>query len=330
MPANLTPQYNKAELELRSLSSPSERLEKLREMLRLVPKHKGTEKLQADLKQKIRLVREELESGAHGPRKSGISHRVPHEGAGQVVLVGPPNSGKSALVAALTHARPEVAVYPFTTRTPQPGMMPWQDVAVQLVDLPPITAEVMESWLPSVVRAADLAWLVIDLADDDTLEAASAVVARLESAHTSLVGELPHDDPDESTQHVQTLLVANKLDAEGASDRLELVLELFGPRFPVLAVSAQVKEGLEILTARTYDSLQVIRIYTKVPGKPADRTHPFTLPAGSTVEDLARAVHRDVADRLKFAKIWGEGVYDGQSVRRDHPLHDADVVELHA
>jgi ribosome-interacting GTPase 1 len=329
MPANLPPQYVKAEHELRNLTSPAERLEKLREMLRLVPKHKGTEKLQAELKQKISQAREEVEAGKHGPKKSGLSYRVPREGAGQVVLVGPPNAGKSALVAALTHARPEVAAYPFTTRLPQPGMMPWKDVAVQLVDLPPITAEAMEPWLPSIVRAADAAWLVLDLADDETLDATEAVLNRLAAVHTELVGELPHDVEDESVQHVKTLMVANKLDAPGARDRLELARELFGSRFPLQAVSAQTGEGLETLAGATYDLLQVIRIYTKVPGKPADRAHPFTLPVGSTVEDLARAVHRDLAERLKFAKVWGTGVFDGQAVRRDHPLHDADVVELH-
>jgi ribosome-interacting GTPase 1 len=332
MPANLPPQYSKAEHELRNLSAPADRLEKLREMLRLVPKHKGTEKLQAELKQKIRHAREEVDGTrqGHGAKKTGLSHRVPHEGAGQVVLVGPPNAGKSALVAALTHAHPEVAAYPFTTRVPQPGMMPWNDVAVQLVDLPPITADVMEPWLPSIVRAAHAAWLVLDLADDDALDATEAVLARLAGVHTELVGELPFDADDESIQHVKTLLVANKLDAPGAGDRLELATELFGGRYPILAVSAQRGDGLETLAAETYDLLQVIRIYTKVPGKPADRAHPFTLPVGSTIEDLARAVHRDLAERLKFAKVWGTGVFDGQAVRRDHPLHDADVVELHA
>jgi ribosome-interacting GTPase 1 len=329
MPANLPPQYSKAEHELRSLTSPAERLEKLREMYRLIPKHKGTERLQAELKQKISRAREEAEAGGRQARRGGVSYRVPHEGAGQTVLLGPPNAGKSALLAALTHAHPEVAAYPFTTRVPQPGMMPWRDVQVQLVDLPPITADVMEPWLPSIVRSADAAWLVVDLADDDTLDATQAVIDRLAAVHTELVGTLPFDQDNEAIQHVRTLVVANKRDAPDASDRLELVRDGFGPRFPIVAVSAATGEGLESLAEQAYDLLQVIRIFTKVPGKPVDRTHPYTLPIGSTVEDLARAVHRDLADRLKFARVWGTGVFDGQTVKRDHALHDGDLVELH-
>src|SRR5208282_3602888 len=133
MPANLPPQYHKAEYEFRDASTPGERLEKLREMYRLLPKHKGTGK------------------------KVGVSYRVPHEGAGQIALVGSPNAGKSALLASLTHAHPEVAAYPFTTRTPQPGIMMWQDVPVQLVDLPPISLEFLEPWVPSIIRSTDAA-----------------------------------------------------------------------------------------------------------------------------------------------------------------------------
>src|SRR3954453_10593164 len=167
MPANLPPQYSKAEEEFRRASAPEERLDKLREMFRLLPKHKGTEKLQAELKQKISRAREDLDGAKAKGRAGGVSHRVVREGAGQVALVGPPNAGKSALLAALTAARPEVAAYPFTTRTPQLGMMTWEDVAVQLVDLPAIAPEFLEPWVPGVVRAADAALLVVDLGDDD-------------------------------------------------------------------------------------------------------------------------------------------------------------------
>jgi len=330
MPANLPPQYGKAEEEFRRASTPAERLEKLREMFRLLPKHKGTEKLQADLKQKISRTRDELEGAKAGSKKGGISHRVPREGAGQVALVGAPNVGKSALLAALTNAHPEVAAYPFTTRAPQPGMMAWKDVFVQLVDLPPIMPDFMEAWVPSLIRSADAALLVVDLADDDSLDATEAALARLAEVHTELVGELPFDVEDEATQHVKTLLVANKSDAPGARDRLELVREWFGTRFPILPTSAQQGIGLDDLRSRAYDLLGVIRIYTKVPGKPADMTRPFTVPAGSTILDLAREVHRDLEQSLKYAKVWGTGVFEGQTVRRDHELHDADVVELHA
>lgn len=328
MPANLPPQYSKAEDEYRHAATPAERLEKLREMFRLLPKHKGTEKLQSDLKQKISRARDEIE-GAKTARKGAPSHRVPHEGAGQVVLVGPPNAGKSALLAALTSAHPEVAPYPFTTRAPYPGMMAWHDVAVQLVDLPPISNDYMEAWVPSVVRSADAALLVVDLESDDLIDAAEAALARLALVHTELVGTLPYDVEDEAVRHVKTLLVANKADAEGAADRLAILGEWAGDRFPVLAVAARTGQGLDDLRRGSYDLLGVVRVYTKVPGKPADRSRPFTLPIGGTVLDLAREVHRDFEHALKFARVWGEGVFEGQTVKRDHELHDADVVELH-
>jgi ribosome-interacting GTPase 1 len=331
MPANLPPQYLKVELEYRALARPADRLEKLRELYRLLPKHKGTEKLQSDLKQKMSRLRDEMEAAAPGgARKHGASHRLPHEGAGRVVLVGPPNSGKSAILASLTNARPEVAAYPFTTRAPQPGMLDFEGVSVQLVDLPAISSDFLEPWVPGMVRSADAAVLVADLAGDDVAEGIEATLGRLAEGRVELVGELPFDDDDETTRHVKTVMAATKLDAPGAGDRLEVVREWFGMRFPVIPVSVESGEGLESLREAAYHSLGLLRIYTKVPGRPVDRTKPFTVPIGSTVIDLAREIHRDFESSLKFARIWGSGVFDGQSVKRDHELHDGDIVELHA
>ena len=331
MPANLPPQYLKLEAEFRQATKPEERLDKLRELYRLLPKHKGTEKLQSDLKQKMSELRDDLEEGRKpGGKKSGLSRRVPREGAGQVVLVGPPNSGKSALLASLTNAKPEIAAYPFTTRNAQPGIMMWEDVPVQLVDLPPIAADFFESWVPSVIRAADAAILTADLADDDFADALEAALALLAERHVVLVNELPYVDLDESTRHLKTLLVAVKLDVDQARDRLAILEEWFAPRFPVVACSPQTGEGLETLRRATYDLLGVIRIYTKGPGKPIDRTRPFTLPIGASVLDLARQVHKDLEHSLKFARVWSGVGSEPRTVKRDHELRDADVVELHA
>jgi len=330
MPANLPPQYSKAEEEYRKATSPADRLDRLRVMFRLLPKHKGTEKLQSDLKQKISRAKDDLEGAKPGSKGPGVSHRVPREGAGQVVLVGPPNAGKSALLAAVTNARPEVAAYPYTTRAPQPGMMPWEDVRVQLVDLPPVDAGYMEPWVPGLVRSADAALLVVDLGDDDAADAVEAVLERLVRARTELVGDLPFDIEDETIQHVRTVMIAGKADADGADGRLDVIREWFGGRFPIVPVSAEAGLGLDELRSAAYDSLGVIRIYTKVPGKPADRGRPFTLAIGSVVADLAREVHRDLEGTLKHARVWGSGTFEGQTVKRDHDLRDGDVVELHA
>lgn len=330
MPANLTPQYSKAEEEYKRATTPAERLDKLREMFRLLPKHKGTEKIQAELKRKISLARDEVEGAKSSGKKAGPAHKIPRDGAGQIVLVGPPNAGKSALLAALTNAKPEIAPYPFTTRTPIPGMMAFEDVRVQLIDLPPITADAMEPWVANFLRGADAALFVLSMADDDVLDAAAAVLDRVAGVHVSLDAELPHDDDDETLIHLPARLVANAIDAPGAEDRLELAREWNGGRLPILEVSALSGAGLDELRRAAYDLLDVIRVHTKAPGKPVDRTDPFTLPRGATVLDLARAVHRDFENSLKFAKVWGaSAAFEGQTVKRDHELADRDVVELH-
>jgi ribosome-interacting GTPase 1 len=329
MPANLPPQYLKVEDEYRNAQSAEQRLDKLRELFRLLPKHKGTERLQSDLKQKISHVKDELSRGKAQGKKGGISYHVPREGAGQLMLIGPPNAGKSSLLATLTSARPEIAPYPYTTRLPHPGIMMWQDVPVQLVDLPAISVEFVEPWVPNVIRSGDAAILVADLATDDVADASQAVLDRLAQGHTELVGELPFDNQDESTRHLKTVMAANKVDCDGARERLEILREWFEPRFPIVSVSGTTGEGLESLRTASYHLLGLVRIYTKVPGKPADRARPFALPIGSTVLDLAREIHRDLEHSLKSARVWGTGVFDGQSVKHEHELHDGDLVELH-
>ena len=164
MPANLTPDYHRAEERFRHARTVEEKIDALEEMLRVVPKHKGTDGLQGDLKARLAKLKKQPASKAG---KATHSHLIPREGAGQVALVGPPNTGKSSLVAALTKAKPEIAPYPFTTREPHAGMMDWEDVRVQLIDTPPITADYLESYLSSTVQVADAALLMVDLGDDD-------------------------------------------------------------------------------------------------------------------------------------------------------------------
>ncbi|MBI1914135.1 MAG: 50S ribosome-binding GTPase [Planctomycetes bacterium] len=329
MPANLTPQYLEAEAEFKRAQTAEERLAALKKMWALLPKHKGTDKLQAELKAKLSEARDEAEQEKRSPKKGGISYKIPKQGAGQYVLLGAPNAGKSLLVSRLTRATPEVAAYPFTTREPVPGMMEWQDVQVELIDTPPITADFMEGYLSSLVRAADAVLLVVDLGDEDGPFAAEAVLDRLAQVKT-ILGGAPKPDEPHGVEHVRTLLVANKIDLPGAADRLEVVRDLFGQRFPVHVVSAETRQGLEDLRDEIYKFLDVIRVYTKKPGKPADLAAPFTIRRGGTLMDLASRIHRELPEKLKSARVWGTGVFDGQTVPRDHILHDRDVVEIHA
>lgn len=329
MAVNLTPQYHEAEAEYRKAQSAEDKLTALKKMWVELPKHKASEKVQAELKRKMSDLREEIEQDKKSPKK-GVSYKIPRQGAGQVIIVGGANAGKSCLLSKLTRATPAVAPYPFTTHEPTPGMMDWEDAKVQLIDTPPITADYLEPYLSSMVRNADVALLMIDIGDDDGPFGAEPVIEKLGERKTVLVGQVPENDEDPTLVHLRTLLVANKSDLPGAADRLEIVKEMYGQRFPIHVIAAEPGTGLPELRHEIFKALEVIRVYTKKPGKPADKTSPYTLPIGSTVVDLATQVHRELGESLKTAKVWGTGVFDGQAVPRDHVLHDKDIVELHA
>ena len=330
MAVNLPPHYHDAEARYKKAQTPEDKLAALKEMWVLLPKHKASEKVQAELKTKISELTDQIEQAKSGPKKAAPgTFKFPRQGAGQVVFLGPPNAGKSLLLTKLTKAAPAVAPYPFTTREPVPGMMDHEDVRVQLIDMPPVTADHYESFTTDVTRAADAAVLFLDLSDDDGPAATQAVVERLKVARRELVppGSPPTDDP--TTYALPTLLVANKCDDEAADIRLEIAREALGSTYPLHVVSAERGDGLAELRAALYGVLGVMRVYTKQPGKPADLTNPFTPPIGSTVADVAGRVHRDLEDAVKSARVWGAAVHDGQTVGRDHVLHDKDVVELH-
>ena len=334
MAVNLPPQYHDAEARYKKARTAEEKLAALREMWVILPKHKASEKVQADLKTKISELTDQIEQEKLGPKKPAHGvYKIPRQGAGQVVFLGPPNAGKSRLLTRLTKASPQVAPYPFATREPVPGMMEFLDVRVQLIDLPPVTPDHYEHFITDITRAADAALLFLDLSDDDGPAATQSVVERMKVARRNLVppGAPPTDDP--STYQLKTLLVANKADDEAADVRLEIARDsgigLSGTPYPMHVVSAEQGTGLEELRKAIYELLGVIRVYTKQPGKPPDMTSPFTCPAGSTVQEFAGHVHKDFEEGLKSARVWGSGAFDGQTVGRDHVLRDKDVVELH-
>lgn len=326
MSANLTPDYLAADARFRAAVTREERIEALEEMLRLLPRHKGTDKLHADLRARLSRLRK-APATAHA---RGHSHRIPREGAGQVALVGAPNGGKSSLVAALTHARPEVAPYPMTTREATPGMMPFEDVAFQLVDLPPLCREHVEPWVYDLVRAADLAWLVASAAD--ALEGLELTLQLLgtRGIEPGPAGNGPTAAARPGWTRKPALLVVTGMDRPKADEDLEALRELLPVPWPLVAVSTVTRAGFDALGRGTFDALGVMRVYTKEPGKDPDRARPFTLPTGSTVADLARTIHNDIAATLKFARVWGHGAFAGQSVGEAHVLEDRDVVEIHA
>ncbi len=221
-------------------------------MLQEIPKHKGTDHLQADLKAKIAKVRREMASEKGAAKKKGHGLRIPRQGAGTAILLGGPNAGKSQLVASLTRATPEVAPYPFTTQTPAPAMMPWEDVAVQLIDTPPITADFVDPHLYGLVRAADLALLMVDLGSDDGIEQCQEVLDRLAATKTRLAATSFLDENDVGLSYTRTFLVPNKIDLPEAAGRLELLHELCPLDFTEYVISASHGAGLEALRAAIY------------------------------------------------------------------------------
>ncbi len=337
MPANLSPEYKAAEANFRKTRNPQERLEWLREMLRVVPKHKGTDHLQGDIKRKIRELSEELEGPRKGAARSGPSIVTRREGAAQIALIGPPNSGKSSLHASLTGSNAHVAPYPFTTRYPEPGMMPYEDIYFQLVDLPAISPERPVVWIADAVQTADGCLLVIDLSEPDCVDQVQALHAVLAAGHVTLTGhwatehEAVDTDDDVFRVRLPTLLVDNKCDRETEPEEdLKVFRELTGLRYPALTVSAVTGRGFGEIGSFLFRNLRIVRVYTKTPGHAADRQRPFTLRAGQTIEDVARTVHKDLARTLRYARVWGKSGFDGQHVGREHGVEDGDVVELHS
>lgn len=326
MPANLTPDYIRAEQEFKSASSPHERLDALKKMLATVPKHKGTEKVQADIKRRISQTKDELQSSG---KKKGFSLAVRKEGAAQVALVGAPNAGKSSLIAALTNAKPEIASYPFTTREPEPAMMDYKDIQIQLVDLPAVSQDHMETWVPNVIRHAEAILLVVDLSAPTLLDDIDTIRSILKNFKIELVSTYRPSDPWASVAAIQTLLVGNKLDLPDAQENLDLLRVYYGSDFPIQAVSAQTGADLAVFKDSLFNMLDLCRVYSKAPQKEPEMKHPFVFRQGSTLLDFARAVHKDFAEKLKFARVWGQEKFDGQRVNKDYLLKDGDVIELH-
>ncbi len=312
MPANLPPQYFEAEKNYRAAKSPPEKIAALEEMLAIMPKHKGTDHLRAELRARISKLTQASEKKSATQRASMV---IEKEGAAQIAVIGLPNAGKSQLVASITNASPAVAGYPFTTRSATPGMMQFENIQIQLIDTPPLTEQSIEWWLPHMLRRADALLVVVDL-NDAPLAQIEAIMAQLKDRKIEI-------------RQNKALIIGNKLDLENTSENYTALKKKYGEQLPTIAISAQEGIGLAELKHEVYRMLDIIRVYTKTPGQKPDFTDPIILDRGSTLEDAAASVHKDFRAKLKYARLWGSGKHDGVMAKRDHVLQDGDVIELH-
>jgi ribosome-interacting GTPase 1 len=324
MPANLPPQYHEAEENFRLAKTIPEKVAALEEMLAIMPKHKGTDHLRAKLRARIARLTEASEKKLATKRTSTV---IPREGAAQVAVIGLPNAGKSQLVSRITKASPAVADYPFTTHRATPGMMEFENIKIQLIDTPPLAPQAIDFWLPPLLRRADVLLIMVDLADAPEAQM-EAIIKQLNNMRITIGGGAK-EDAESISWHKRALIIGNKLDLDNAQAGYTALKNKYGKQLPLVAISAKQGTGLEELKLKLYQLLDVIRVYTKAPGKKPVFTDPVVLPRGSTLEDAAAEVHKDFRDRLKYARLWGSGKHDGIMVKRDHIMQDGDIIELH-
>jgi len=324
----LPPQYYAAKKRFEASSDIEEKIEILKEMQAVMPKHKGTDKLRAEVRSRLASLRKEAQR-IPAKRKRHDGYDIVKQGAAQIALIGAPNVGKSTIVASLTNADTQVASYPFTTGKPVIGMMSFEDINIQLIDTPPISADFIDKFLPELLRRVDFVLLIADIGSDNVLDQVETVMAKLAESRIKLTADKTQNE-DEYI-YKRAFILANKDDLEGSQERLDILKEFYSQSFSIVPISAGSGNGPESLRKKIYDALGIIRVYTKSVGKKADLTDPVILERGSTVIEAAAEIHKEFFENLKFAKIWGEGQnkYDGQRVSRDHPLEDGNILEFH-
>jgi ribosome-interacting GTPase 1 len=326
MPTNLPPEYFEADKRYRAAQSTAEKIARLEELMGTIPKHKGTDKLRADLRRRLSKLKDAAQAKKRPGRQESVYH-IDKEGAGTAIVVGPPNVGKSALVTALTNATPQVSDAPFTTWEPTPGMMPVEDIQIQLIDTPPLNRDFVEPQLMDLIRRSDLLLLVVDL-QTDPLGQLEDSVSFLQEQHIVARHLQESLAEQRGLTCVPTLLVVNKNDDQESDELLQVFVALLEDDWVLVPVSATTGRNLEGLKRAVFDQLEIMRVYAKPPGRKPDLDTPFVLPQGSTVTDMAAKVHKDFLENLKAARVWGSASFDGQMVGRDHVLADGDIVEL--
>jgi ribosome-interacting GTPase 1 len=326
MPTNLPPEYYSAETNYKQAATPQEKITALEALIATIPKHKGTDKLRADFRKRLSKLREEAIKKKKGGR--GDLYTVEKQGAAQAALVGFANSGKSSLLDVSTHAHPVIAEYPMSTVMPLSGMMPFEDIQYQLVDLPPVGNESTDGWVSGILRTADMLIFVIDLSEDPDIQT-ELLIDQITKWNIPILQKSKITEKRDTIYYKPAIIAANKYDLPDTEKMLRRLEQQYVDDFSIVPVSGKTKRGIDLFSRAVFLNSKIVRVYSKEPGKEPDIKKPFTLPAGSNVMDLARTIHKDFLVNLKYACIWGSAKFDGQRVHKDYVLHDKDIVEYH-
>ncbi len=330
MPANLPPHYYELERQFNKETDPHEKLRLAKELLALMPKHKGTDKLQAEMKAKISKLKKQAEEGGkgHGAHRVDLHSHIEKEGAAQVIMIGPPNTGKSSLLESVTHAKPLIGEYPYTTREPLTGMMTFETVHFQLIDTPAISDQQFPTYLPNLIRQSDLVAMIGDVSNPDPVSEFDLILKLLEEKAINLTPDPPEKVENPHFSYKKTIVIANKFLDDESGAGLARLKQRF-PDFVIVPTSILDDDSLNNFKAAVFASMNIIRVYTKRIGHDVEYIDPIILPIGGTVEEAAVNLHKDFAYKLQFAKVWGKGKFEGQRVKNNFVLSDGDIIEFH-
>jgi small GTP-binding protein len=304
MPANLPPQFFELQKKLNQVKEVQEKIEILEEMLAICPKHKGTERVQEEIKKKISKLKKEKPKKA---KKEEI-YFVKKEGAGQVLILGPPNSGKTSLINALCNTNFKVADYPFATQLPTPGMLKYENLLIQIVDMPPLTKEFKPGWMKNLAKQADLVLLLMDLNEEPDKQ----------------LKELTEILEEWKVPKENIFLVWNKLDLDSA----RVHFEKFKNQTKMFAISVVERIGIEDLKRKIFERLKIIRVYAKEPRKEIDFENPFILKRNTKLIDFVKEINKEWAEKFKGARLYQDDLKNFKVVGRDYILKDGDIIEI--